>query len=67
MLSEDVQYYFKEFNEYIGQCKFTGCAHLGEKGCKICEMVDKGIISKSRHNSYVSMYNELKDVKKWNL
>lgn len=67
MLSEDVQYYFREFDEYIGQCKFTGCAHLGEKGCKICEMVDKGIISKSRHNSYVSMYNELKDVKKWNL
>lgn len=67
MLREDVQYYFREFDEYIGQCKFTGCAHLGEKGCKICEVVDKGIISKSRHNSYVSMYNELKDVKKWNL
>ncbi len=67
LLSEDIQYYFKEFNEYIGQCKFTGCAHIGEKGCVICEKVQKGIISPSRHNSYVSMYNELKNVKKWNL
>ena len=67
LLSEDVQYYFREFDDYIGQCKFTGCAHLGEKGCKICELVEKGIISKSRHDSYVAMYNELKDVKKWNL
>ena len=67
LLSEDLQYYFREFDEYLGQCKFTGCAHLGEKGCKICAMVENGTISKSRHNSYIAMYNELKDVKKWNL
>ena len=67
LLSEDVQHYFREFEEYIGQCRFTGCAHIGDKGCKICEMVEKGVISKSRHDSYVAMYNELKNVKKWNL
>ena len=67
LLSEDLQYYFREFDEYLGQCKFTGCAHLGEKGCKICAMVENGTISKSRHNSYIAMYNELKDVKQWNL
>jgi ribosome biogenesis GTPase len=67
MMSEDVQHYFPEFEEYIGQCRFTGCAHIGDKGCKICEMVDKGVISKSRHDSYVAMYNELKNVKKWNM
>lgn len=67
LLSEDVQHYFREFEEYIGQCRFTGCAHIGDKGCKICEMVEKGVISKSRHDSYAAMYNELKNVKKWNL
>lgn len=67
MMSEDVQHYFPEFDEYIGQCRFTGCAHIGDKGCKICEMVEKGVISKSRHDSYVAMYNELKNVKKWNM
>ncbi len=67
LLSEDLQYYFNEFNEYIGQCKFTGCSHMGDKGCKICEMVEKGVISKSRYESYKIMYNELKNIKKWQL
>lgn len=67
LLSEDLQYYFKEFDEYIGQCRFISCAHMGDKGCKICEMVDKNIISKSRYESYVAMYNEMKNIKKWQL
>lgn len=67
LLSEDLQYYFNEFNEYIDSCKFTGCSHTGDKGCKICEMVENGVISKSRYNSYLTMYNELKSIKKWQL
>ncbi len=67
VLAEDLQYLFKEFNEYIGLCRFTGCAHIGDKGCKICEMVDEGVISKSRHENYKALYNELKSIKKWQL
>lgn len=67
LLSEDLQYYFNEFNEYLGQCRFTGCAHLNDKGCKICQMVEDGVISKSRYESYKLMYNELKNIKKWQL
>ncbi len=67
IFSDELEDYFVEFQEYINMCRFTGCAHIGDKGCKICEMVDKGIISKNRHNSYISFYNEQKDIKKWNL
>ncbi len=67
VLSEDLQFLFKEFNEYIGLCRFTGCAHLGDKGCKICEMVDYGVISKSRYESYKTLYDEFKSIKKWQL
>ncbi len=67
ILSEDLQHYFKEFSEYIGQCKFTGCAHMGDRGCKICEMVESGIISESRYESYKTMYTEMKNIKKWQL
>lgn len=67
LLAEDLQYYFNEFNDYIGECKFTGCSHTGDKGCKICEMTENGVISKSRYESYVTMYNELKSIKKWQL
>ncbi len=67
IFSNELEHYFREFSEHIGECKFTGCAHLGEKGCKICELVSQGIISRNRHESYVTFYNEQKNLKKWNL
>ena len=60
-----LQYMFPEFEDYIGQCKFTSCSHTCEKGCAILQMVEEGKIQKSRHNSYVDMYNEIKDIKEW--
>ncbi len=62
---EQLQYCFPEFKEYLGTCKFTSCAHICEKGCKILEAVENGKISLSRHNSYKIMYNEVKDIKAW--
>ena len=67
IFADDLQHYFKEFSERIGECRFTGCNHLGDKGCRICELVNEGVISKSRHESYASMFNETKDYKKWNV
>jgi ribosome biogenesis GTPase len=65
--SEELQHYFVEFSEHIDDCRFTGCRHLGDKGCRICELVDKNIISKSRHESYKTIYAEIKDNKKWDI
>ncbi|MBQ3136112.1 MAG: ribosome small subunit-dependent GTPase A [Clostridia bacterium] len=67
IFSDELECYFNEFAEHIGECKFTGCAHLGEKGCKICELVDSGELSRNRYNSYVTLYNEQKGLKRWNL
>lgn len=65
ILKENLQFCFPEFDKYIGQCKFVSCAHIGEKGCKICEAVKNGEISESRHESYKMMYDEVKDYKEW--
>ncbi len=56
---------FREFEPYIGCCKFTSCSHTSEKGCAIIEAVNSGEIPRSRFESYVSMYNEIKDIKEW--
>ncbi len=64
---EQLQYCFPEFEKYLGQCQFTSCAHTCEKGCKILEAVQNGEIAESRHKSYVQMYNEVKDIKHWQL
>ena len=62
---DDVVYTFREFQEYIGTCKYTKCSHTAEDGCKIIEAVKNGIISSERHNSYVEIYNILKDKHDW--
>lgn len=67
IFANELENYFREFENYLGTCKFTGCAHLGDKGCKICEAVNDGIISKNRYNSYLTLYNEQKGLKKWNV
>ena len=58
---------FREFEPYFGQCKFSTCSHINEKGCAICDAVKNGEIQKSRHDSYVQMYNEVKDIKEWEI
>ncbi len=58
---------FPEFSDYLGLCKFTSCSHINDKGCKIVEAVNNGEISQSRHESYISLYNEVKDLKDWQL
>ncbi len=52
---------------YFGKCRFSTCSHIGEKGCAVCEAVEKGEIERSRHESYVQMYNEVKDIKEWEI
>lgn len=57
---------FIDFTNYLGNCKFSTCSHTCEKGCAVVEAVKSGEIQKSRHDSYVALYNELKDVNAWN-
>ncbi len=67
IFKEDLPYCFREFEPYLGQCKFNSCTHVNDKGCAVCEAVEKGLIQPSRHNSYVSMYNDVKDIKQWQM
>ena len=64
---DDLPYCFREFREYLGECKFTSCAHVNDKGCKICEAVANGDINSTRHANYVSLYNQAKEIKEWEL
>ena len=64
---DELQYCFPEFSKYIGECKFTSCAHVCEKGCAVLQALSDGEISASRHESYVKMYNEVKDIKDWQM
>ena len=55
----------REFAPYIGECRYTKCSHTKEQGCAVIEAIRSGDISKSRHDSYVEIYDILKTRKKW--
>lgn len=68
IMKDELAYCFRDFSEYIDKCKFSpSCTHTADKGCAVIEAVNEGKISKSRHNSYVQLYNSVKDIKEWNL
>ena len=61
----ELHYYFNEFAEYEGNCRFNGCVHVNEPDCRIKEAVAEGKISKVRYDIYLEMYNELKAKRKY--
>lgn len=67
ILKDDLPYAFKEFEPYLGQCKFTSCLHVKDKGCRIIQAVKDGDIPSSRHESYCSMMEQAKNIKEWEL
>lgn len=63
--AEDLRFYFNEFGQYEGQCRFNGCVHVNEPDCSVKTAVDNGRINRTRYEIYTSLYNELKDKRKY--
>lgn len=68
IMKDDLPYCFREFEPYLNDCKFqTSCSHINDKGCAVVKAVNEGAVSQERHSSYVELYNEVKDIKEWEL
>ena len=65
-LKEHLPETFPDFAPYLGECRFVGCSHTKEKGCAVLRAVKDGAVVKGRHESYLRLYDELKDLKVWN-
>lgn len=57
--------YFPEMRETEDMCRFAGCCHINEPDCVIKEKVQSGEIPKSRYESYVELFEQLKNIKEW--
>ena len=62
---QNLAFCFEDFLPYTNDCRFSGCSHTIEKDCAVLKAVSEGKIEKSRHNSYVQLYTELKNINKW--
>jgi len=63
MYKENLIFGFPDLFKYAEDCKYTKCTHVKEDGCKVVEALNNGEVAKSRHDSYITIYELLKNQK----
>lgn len=67
VLKDDLAHAFREFATYLPSCRYADCRHGKEQGCAVIEAVAAGKIPKSRYESYLMLYDSMKDIHEWEL
>lgn len=65
IIKENLPFAFREFEKYLGTCRFSTCNHVNDKGCRIVEAVERGEIPASRHESYCMMLEQARNIKEY--
>ncbi len=65
LLSDELKEYYPEFYAYEGKCKFNACTHTHEPGCEVKKALENAVLDKTRYESYVKNYEELKNLKRY--
>ncbi len=60
----DIAQNLPEFFTSSSKCKYNGCLHINEPGCKIKELVKNNKILNTRYENYLSFINDLRKDKK---
>jgi len=62
---DDLVHAFREFQPYLGMCRYRDCSHTKEEECAILAALEEGKIARSRHDSYLALRAELKSKNPW--
>lgn len=63
MGTNELSWYFPEFEALAGQCKFRDCSHTHEPNCAVIEAVQRDEIHHRRYQSYLNILQTLEDNK----
>lgn len=64
MEPEDLGRTFREFVPLSEECRFRGCLHHKEPGCRVREEAEGGRVAPSRYEHYLIFLQEMKDRKR---
>jgi len=56
---ESLKEFFPDFFKYDSGCKFNGCMHYKEPGCRLKEALDEGKINIKRYEFYIKTLEEI--------
>ena len=57
--AEELMRGFREFRDYLGQCRFNDCQHRSEPSCAIRDAVSAGGVTQLRYDSYCRLLEQL--------
>lgn len=58
---EDLCHYFKDFKDFIYNCKFNTCTHHHEPDCAVVKACSEGKINEERHKSYLNILETIEE------
>ncbi len=67
MMAQELSSLFPELDKHAHGCRFTGCSHRTEPDCAVKAALSRGEIGQNRYQSYCMLYDELKNIKNWQL
>ncbi len=56
--AQDLSRGFRDFHPFLGKCHYPACQHDMEPDCAVKEAVEKGLIARWRHKSYLGILNK---------
>lgn len=59
--TEELAWYFPEFDEFAADCKFRNCTHTHEPGCGVERAVEEGLIPERRFDAYLRILETIED------
>lgn len=65
MEQSELKDYFPEFRKLEDGCRFQGCVHIHEPDCRVKQALEQGEISRLRYENYLSLYEELKEKRRY--
>ena len=65
MDQSELKNYFPEFRKFEDGCRFQGCVHIHEPDCRVKQALEQGEISRLRYENYLSLYEELKEKRRY--
>ena len=66
LMPDKLKYYFREFDKYNTNCRYTGCSHINEEECAVKAAVSSGELDITRYENFKTIFTELKVNTKYN-
>lgn len=57
----ELGHWFPDFKEFIPECKFKNCTHVGEPNCAVRKAAEEGKIHPERYSNYLSILRNVEE------